>query len=211
MELFSPNCYSIIGMGELAGAYFKHWRLQYIVELSLKDRQHVKIRDVSSVFSAPLSRVGKGNSVRPLCIRGWELLTPPYYEQPQKHRDWLAKDCWGRKALGTTRENWEAGRKLAFNLTPPGLAFPLDTYLAFTQTLGRGGITLALQIQKLRLREATHLGSDQDGACTQAHVSSLPRKHAECLCNGHRSWAAVPSAYTPWASYLTFLYLSFSI
>lgn len=79
-------------MGELAGAYFKHWRLQYIVELSLKDRQHVKIPDVSSVLSASLSRVGKGNSVRPLCIHGWEFFTLPCYGQPQKHRDQSAKD-----------------------------------------------------------------------------------------------------------------------
>lgn len=194
MELFPPNGYSIIGIGELAGAYFKHWSLQYILALSLKDRQHVEIPAVSSMLLASLSWVEKGNLVRPLCLPVWELLSPPCYEQPQKHRDWSVKDSWGRKALGTTREKWETGRKLAFILTPTWPGFPLDTYLALTQTLGRDGVTLAFQIQKLRLRGSTHLGSDQDGAWTQAHVSSLPRKYAECLCNRHWSWAAVYSA-----------------
>lgn len=34
--IFLSNCYSIIGMGEFAGTYFKPWSLQYILGMFFK-------------------------------------------------------------------------------------------------------------------------------------------------------------------------------
>lgn len=67
---------------------------------------------------------------------------------------------------------------------PPGLEFPLDTNLSLTQTLGGHGGILALQIQNLKLRAATCLGSDQAGAWTQAHVLFTDLTRPESVQSG---------------------------
>lgn len=167
---FSWNCYSITGIGEFAGAYFKHWSLQYILEPFFKrHRQHVKTPDVSSMLSASLSWVGK-ESVSQTPLGKWSL-------------DWNSSHCfamhnprkkgislWGKeignpkipeggKLSWRKREEWKARWSLLLTSNPPGLEVPLDFFIS-PQTLGGGGVILVLQMWKLRLREAARLWND---------------------------------------------------
>ena len=71
---------------------------------------------------------------------------------------------------GTTTETWKAGRKLALTSQPPGPQFPVATYLTLTQTLSRDSVILAVQIWKLRLKEAIRLGGDKARTWPQAHA-----------------------------------------
>lgn len=90
-------------------------------------------------------------------------------------RQWLLRE----ESFGDLREEeWEAGRKLAFNLTLPwpGVSFR-HLFGPHTDPWPRW-CHPCFENTETKVQRATHLGSGQDGSWTQAHVSSLPRKRA---------------------------------
>lgn len=163
---FSSNCYSVIGIGEFAWAYFKHWSLQYILELFFtRNRQYVKTPDVSSMLSASLSWMSKESvSQTPLGKKIW-IETPhiALLRTIPERKAGNPKIPNEGKIWGIRGRNGKLKEARFWPQTHLDWSFLYTSYLRFTQTLGGGTVIFALQMWKLRLREAARIGSDQPG------------------------------------------------